>query len=90
LTPGWASTPGAHRIPQEGAISIPKIMALPMSYRDIQPILSRLGGPRAPASWKGGLPIEYRLGGEDVRLHVKIDMDQSILPNFVIEGRTAA
>ncbi|MGH9333019.1 MAG: serine hydrolase, partial [Vicinamibacteria bacterium] len=87
LTPGWASTPGAHRIPQAEAISIPKIMALPMSYRDVEPILSKLGGPRAPDYWKGGLPIEYRLGGEAVRLRVKIDMDTSILPNFVIEGR---
>jgi N-acetylated-alpha-linked acidic dipeptidase len=87
LTPGWASTPGAHRIPREQAISIPKLMALPMSYRDMKPILEKLGGPKAPDSWKGGLPIEYRLGGEDARLHVKIDMDTSILPNYVIEGR---
>lgn len=87
LTPGWASTPGAHRIPRSEAASVPKIMALPMSYRDMQPILEKLGGPRAPDSWQGGLPIEYRLGGEAVRLHVKIDMDTSVLPNYVVEGR---
>ncbi len=87
LTPGWASTEGAHRIPVEEAVSVPKIMALAMSYRDMQPILEKLGGPRAPETWQGGLPIDYRLGGEDVRLHLKIDMDTSIRPNYVIEGR---
>ncbi|HSF16925.1 MAG TPA: serine hydrolase [Vicinamibacteria bacterium] len=87
LTPGWASTPGAHRIPVDDAVSVPKIMALPMSYRDMHPILEKLGGQRAPDAWQGGLPIEYRLGGEDVRLHVKIDMETKVLPNYVIEGR---
>lgn len=87
LTPGWASTEGAHRIPVEEAVSVPKIMAVPMSYRDMQPILEKLGGPRAPDGWQGGLPMEYRLGGGDVRLHMKIDMDTSIRPNYVIEGR---
>src|SRR5262245_47219379 len=74
LTPGWASTPGAKRIPVGEAVSVPKIMALPMSHRDMQPILEKLGGPMAPAEWKGGLPIEYRLGGNDARLHLQIDM----------------
>jgi len=87
LTPGWASTPGARRIPAAEAMSIPKIMALPMSHRDIQPILEKLGGPPAPDAWKGGLPITYRLGGVDARLHVKIDMKTDVQPNYVVEGR---
>jgi N-acetylated-alpha-linked acidic dipeptidase len=87
LTPGWASTPGAKRIPIAEAVSVPKIMALPMSHRDMQPILEKLGGPMAPPEWKGGLPIEYRLGGEDARLHLQIDMRTDVQPNFVVEGR---
>jgi N-acetylated-alpha-linked acidic dipeptidase len=87
LTPGWAATTGAHRIDRAEAVSVPKIMAVPMSYRDIRPILEKMGGPLAPEAWQGGLPIEYRLGGESVRLHVAIDMDSSIKPNYVIEGR---
>ena len=87
LTPGWASLPGARRIPASEAVSIPKVMALPMSYRDIQPILEKLGGPPAPDAWKGGLPITYRLGGVDARLHVKIDMKTDVQPNYVVEGR---
>ena len=86
-TPGWASTPGARRIPISEAVSVPKIMALPMSHRDIQPILEKLGGPPAPAAWKGGLPIEYRLGGSAARLHLQIDMQTDVQPNYVVEGR---
>jgi N-acetylated-alpha-linked acidic dipeptidase len=87
LTPGWASLPEARRIPASEAVSIPKIMALPMSHKDIQPILEQLGGPEAPAAWKGALPLTYRLGGGDVRLHVAIDMQTEVLPNYVVEGR---
>jgi N-acetylated-alpha-linked acidic dipeptidase len=87
LTPGWASTSGARRIPIGEAVSVPKIMALPMSHRDIQPILEKLGGPAAPPAWKGGLPIEYRLGGNDARLHLEIDMRTDVQPNYVVEGR---
>lgn len=87
LTPGWASTPGAKRIPIGDAVSVPKIMALPMSYRDIQPILEQLGGPLAPVEWKGALPIEYRLGGEVARMHLQIDMRTDVQPNYVVEGR---
>ena len=61
-------------------------MALPMSHRDIQPILEALGGPPAPDDWKGGLPLTYRLGGQ-ARLHVRIDMQTDVQPNFVVEGR---
>ncbi len=87
LTPGWASTPGAHRIPVEEAVSVPKIMAVALSYRDMQPILEKLGGPMAPQPWKGALPIEYHLGGEVAKLHVKVDMATEIQPYYVVEGR---
>jgi N-acetylated-alpha-linked acidic dipeptidase len=86
LTPGWASIEGARRIAVAEAVSVPKVMALPMSHRDIQPILEVLGGPPAPEAWKGGLPITYRLGGQ-ARLRVQIDMQTDTQPNFVVEGR---
>ena len=86
LTPGWASVPGAKRIPLEQAVSVPKIMALPLSWHDAKPLLENMGGPVAPDDWKGGLPITYRLGGE-ARVHVKIEMDNSVKPYYVVEGR---
>jgi N-acetylated-alpha-linked acidic dipeptidase len=87
LTPGWASLPGAKRIPVEEARSVPKIMALPLSWHDAKPILENLGGPLAPAEWQGGLPMEYHLGGEQAKVHLKIEMDNSIKPYYVVEGR---
>lgn len=86
LTPGWASTPGAHSIGVEDAVSVPRIMGVPLSWRDAQPILESLGGPPAPKEWQGALPIAYRMGGE-ARLHLKVDMQTDVQPNWVVEGR---
>lgn len=87
LTPGWASVEGARRIPIEQAVSVPKIIALPMSWRDAKHFLENMDGPEAPKAWQGGLPIKYRLGGGAVKAHVKVDMDNSIKPNYVVEAR---
>jgi len=87
LTPGWASVPGAKRIAVEDAISIPKIMALPLSWHDAKPLLAQMDGPVAPDDWQGGLPLKYHLGGNRVRVHVKIEMDNSTQPYYVVEGR---
>lgn len=86
LTPGWASIEGAKRIPIEQAVSVPKIIALPMSWRDARRFLENMDGPEAPKDWQGGLPIKYRLGGA-VTAHVKVDMDNSVKPNYVVEAR---
>jgi N-acetylated-alpha-linked acidic dipeptidase len=86
-TPGWASVPGAKRIPIEEAVSVPKIMALPLSWHDAKPLLAAMDGPLAPEDWQGGLPIKYHLGGNRVRAHLKIEMDNSIQPYYVVEGR---
>jgi N-acetylated-alpha-linked acidic dipeptidase len=86
LTPGWASKPGAHRIDRSEAVSVPKIMGVPLSWRDARPILESLGGPEAPKEWQGALPITYRLGGE-ARVRLKVDMQTDVQPNWVVEAR---
>ncbi len=86
LTPGWASVPGAKRIPKEEAQSLPKIMAVPLSWHDAKPLLEHMGGPEAPKDWQGGLPIHYRMGGEG-QVHLKVAMDDSIAPYYVVEAR---
>jgi len=85
-TPGWASVPGARHIPPEEARSLPKIPALPLSWRDAKPLLENMNGPEAPKDWQGALPIKYRLTGA-VTAHVKIDMDTSLQPYTVVEAR---
>jgi N-acetylated-alpha-linked acidic dipeptidase len=86
-TPGWASLPGAKRIPIEQAMSAPKIMALPLSWHDARPLLENMDGPLAPENWQGGLPFQYHLGGERVKVHLKIEMENGIQPYYVVEGR---
>ena len=86
LTPGWASVPGAKRIPENEARSLPHIMALPLSWHDAKPLLENMNGPTAPKNWQGGLPITYRLTGA-VQAHLKVQMDNSIQPYYVVEAR---
>jgi N-acetylated-alpha-linked acidic dipeptidase len=62
-------------------------MALPLSWHDAKPLLANMDGPVAPDDWQGGLPIKYHLGGQRVRVHVKIEMDNSTQPYYVVEGR---
>jgi N-acetylated-alpha-linked acidic dipeptidase len=85
-TPGWASVPGARHIAPAEARSLPKIMALPLSWHDAKPLLENMNGPQAPQEWQGALPFAYRLTG-GVTVHLKIDMDTSIQPYTVVEAR---
>jgi N-acetylated-alpha-linked acidic dipeptidase len=85
-TPGWASVPGAKHIAPEEARSLPKIVGLPLSWRDAKPLLENMNGPEAPKDWQGALPITYRFTGA-VKVHVKVDMDTSMQPYTVVEAR---
>jgi len=87
LTPGWASVPGAKRIRPEDAVSLPKIMGVPLAWHDAKPLLEKMDGPLAPDSWQGGLPLKYKLGGKRVVVHLKVDMDNSTRPYYVTEAR---
>jgi len=87
LTPGWASVSGAKTIPAEEAVSLPKIIAVPLSWRDAKPLLKNLDGPVAPKVWQGGLPLTYHLGGERVKVRVKVEMNTRLAPNYVVEAR---
>ncbi len=86
LTPGWASVPGAKRIPESEARSLPHLVALPLSWHDAKPLLENMDGPPAPKEWQGGLPIKYRLTGA-VQAHLKVQMDNSTQPYYVVEAR---
>jgi N-acetylated-alpha-linked acidic dipeptidase len=87
LTPGWPSLPGARQVKPEEALSLPKIAGLPLSWKDARPLLENMDGPVAPKEWQGGLPFEYRLGGDRVRVRLKTVMDNRVGPNYVVEGR---
>ncbi|HET9634940.1 MAG TPA: M28 family metallopeptidase [Gemmatimonadaceae bacterium] len=78
LTPGVGATKSAKRLSVAEAPTITKIPVLPISYGDAQPLLAALGGPLAPASWRGGLPITYRLGAGPARVHLRVKSDWSL------------
>jgi N-acetylated-alpha-linked acidic dipeptidase len=79
LTPGVGATKDAKRIDRKDAVTILKIPCLPISYGDAQHLLAALGGPVAPASWRGSLPITYKVGGgDDAQVHLMVKSDWSL------------
>ncbi|MBX7118450.1 MAG: M28 family metallopeptidase [Gemmatimonadaceae bacterium] len=87
LTPGVPSIPGVPRIRESESVQIPRLIAVPMSYREAEPLLRALGGPAAPAGWQGALPFTYRVGPGPATVRVKVDMDGATRPIWVVEGR---
>jgi N-acetylated-alpha-linked acidic dipeptidase len=87
LTPGWASIPGARRIAAKEAISLPKIMSVPLSWKDARPILQALDGAPAPREWQGGGGFRYHVAGSGVNIHMRVQMDDKIRPIWTVVGR---
>ena len=82
LTPGVGASPGAKRLDRKDAITIMKIPVLPISYADAQPLLAALTGPVAPNAWRGGLPITYRLGPGNAKVHLKLEFNWAQTPLY--------
>jgi len=77
LTPGAPSTPGTPRISLEQAYQdIPRIPVQPLAYDEARKLIEPLRGPVRPRGFQGAFPFAYHVGGtNDVRLHLKTDMD---------------
>jgi N-acetylated-alpha-linked acidic dipeptidase len=82
LTPGVAATKDAKRLAVAEATTLTKIPVLPISAADARPLLSALAGPLAPPSWRGALPIPYRLGPGPGRAHLKLRFDWKLVPAY--------
>ncbi len=82
LTPGVAATSGAPRPEFTKAQTLTTIPVLPISYADARPLLEALGGPVAPAAWRGGLPLAYHLGPGPARVHLKLAFDWKLAPAY--------
>ncbi len=82
LTPGVGATPEAKRLKREDAPSLPKIPVLPISYEDAKPLLATLKGPPVPDSWRGGLPLTYRLGPSSAKVHLKLAFNWDLKPVY--------
>jgi len=72
LTQGVGATETAKRLDLKEVEVFTKIPVLPISYGDVQPLLSALTGPVAPEGWRGALPITYHIGPGPARVHLKV------------------
>src|SRR5262245_58842340 len=87
LTPGWPSVPGAHRVATRDAVSLPRIMSAPLSWKDARPILQALKGPEAPAAWQGGSAFKYHVGGGPATVRMRVRMDDQVRPIWTVTAR---
>ncbi len=87
LSPGWASEAGSKRLPLSEARTLMKIPVLPISWSNAQVLLANLGGPVAPESWRGAIPVTYHLGPESndpasTTVHMSVAMDNATRPLY--------
>lgn len=82
LTPGVGATKKAKRLDVKSAPTITKIPVLPVSYADALPFLRALGGPVAPSSWRGALPITYHIGPGPAKVHLTLEFNWDIKPAY--------
>ena len=87
LTPGWASTKGAHRIPIAEATDLPQIPVAPLAYRDAAPLLKALVGPNVPVGWQGGLPFAYHIGPGPTKVHLKVRSEHKNRPIYNVVAK---
>ncbi|MBA3768440.1 MAG: folate hydrolase, partial [Acidobacteria bacterium] len=87
LTPGTGATRDAQRLQREKALTITRIPVLPISYGDALPLLRALGGPVAPASWRGALPITYHTGPGPAIVHLRLEFDWRLVPAYDVIAR---
>jgi N-acetylated-alpha-linked acidic dipeptidase len=88
LTPGRGADPGTiNAADRAGSDVILKIPVLPISYGDALPLLRNLGGPVAPADWRGSLPITYHVGGGPAKVHLKLAFEWKVRPLYNVIAR---
>ena len=87
LTPGWGAEPGGKRLDISESKTLPKIPVLPISYGDALPILRNLGGPVAPQSWRGALPLTYHVGPGPAKVRLKVSFNWTIPTGYNVIAR---
>ena len=80
LTPFVGATKNAKRLALGEARTLTRIPVLPISYGDALPLLSAMGGPVAPAEWRGALPITYHCGPGPATVHLKLEFSWDMAP----------
>ena len=87
LTPGVGATEEAERLDRSEAETILTIPVLPISAQDAQPLLAAMAGPVAPESWRGALPVTYRIGPGPARVRLELRFDWGLRPAHNVIAR---
>ncbi len=89
LTPFVGATKDAKRLSLKDALILTKIPVLPISYGDALPLLRAMGGPVAPASWRGALPITYHCGPGPATVHLNLKFSWDLVPIYDVIAKLA-
>ena len=82
LTPFVGATKDARRLALKDALILTKIPVMPISYGDALPLLKAMGGPVAPESWRGALPLTYHCGPGPATVHLKLKFSWDLVPIY--------
>jgi N-acetylated-alpha-linked acidic dipeptidase len=82
LTPGYGAVEGAPRIALAKAETLARIPGIPLSWGEAKPFLAALGGPVAPKTWRGALPITYHVGGDGPVAHLSVQANWDQKPIY--------
>ncbi len=82
LTPGVGATADASRIAVATAPTLPKIPVVVVSASEAQHVMAAMGGPDAPARFRGGLQAPYKAGPGPAAVRLTVDMDQRVRPIY--------
>ena len=80
LTPGAPALADAVRLDPATAPTLPHIPAAVLSWGEARKILEQFNGDAAPAGFQGGLPFSYRVGPGEVRVRLRVQMDNTLKP----------
>jgi len=86
-TPGIGAVEGVKLIPLDQVQTITKIPVLPISYADATPFLRALRGDTAPGNWRGALPLTYRLGPSEAKVHLAVSFNWDRKPLYDVIAR---
>lgn len=89
LTPFVGATKDAKRLSLKDALILTKIPVMPISYGDALPLLRAMGGPVAPESWRGALPITYHCGPGPATVHLKLKFSWDFVPIYDVVAKLA-
>jgi N-acetylated-alpha-linked acidic dipeptidase len=74
-SPGRAASVSGPRVaPTSG---LPGVPVVALGYADAEQLLAKSGGAAVPASWHGGLPMTYRVGGAGPLVRVRVVLDEN-------------